>query len=255
MLLQDDPHRRVERIGDTVRRPVSSPLVHDLLRYLAEVGFPYAPRLLGVDEQGREVLSYLDGESGPAGWARVVDPRGLVAMARLLRTYHEAVADYRPDGDGSSDGEGSGSGSGSGSGEIVCHGDFGPWNLVWDGTRPVGIVDWDQAVPARPVFDVAYALEYVAPFRDDVECRRWLAYPEVPDRRARLETFAEAYGLTSTDGLVDEVFRQQRQVRERVRQLAAAGVEPQAGWVANGHLDTLDARIAWSVAHRRLFEP
>ncbi|MEO3743741.1 aminoglycoside phosphotransferase family protein [Plantactinospora sp. B5E13] len=240
MLLQDDPHRRVERIGETVRRPLSSVLVHDLLRHLAEGGFPYAPRLLGVDDQGREVLSYLAGESGPAGWARVVDPEGLVGMARLLRTYHEAVADHRP--------------AGIRDGEIVCHGDFGPWNLVWDGRRPVGIIDWDQAHPASPLFDVAYALEYVAPFRDDEECRRWLAYPDVPDRRARLETFAEAYGLTSTDGLVDEVIRQQRWVRERVRQLAAAGVQPQTGWVADGHLDRLDARIGWSVAHRSLFE-
>lgn len=46
----------------------------------------------------------------------------------------------------------------------------------------------------------------------------------MPDRRARLETFAEAYGLTSADGLVDEVIHQQRWIRERVRQLAAAGV-------------------------------
>jgi hypothetical protein len=49
------------------------------------------------------------------------------------------------------------------------------------------------------VFDVAYALEYVAPFRDDDTCRRWLAYPRPPDRRGRLELFARAYGLVSTD--------------------------------------------------------
>src|SRR4051794_13910878 len=99
-VLQDGPHRRVERVGDTVRRPMFawSPTVHELLRYLESVGFPYAPRVLGIDGEGREVLSYLDGDSGPAGWAAVVADTGLIAMARLLREYHEAVAGYRPSG-------------------------------------------------------------------------------------------------------------------------------------------------------------
>ena len=50
---------RVVRIGDTVRRPqrATSPAIHALLRHLADVGFPGAPRFLGIDEQGREVLS------------------------------------------------------------------------------------------------------------------------------------------------------------------------------------------------------
>lgn len=66
-VLQDDPHRRVVRVGDTVRRPMHpwSASVHELLRHLAEVGFPYSPRVLGVDEAGREVLSYVAGVSCP----------------------------------------------------------------------------------------------------------------------------------------------------------------------------------------------
>ena len=53
----------VVRVGDTVRRPTGphSPFVHRLLRHLDAVGFEAAPRLLGVDEQGREVLSFIDG--------------------------------------------------------------------------------------------------------------------------------------------------------------------------------------------------
>src|SRR3954454_9334545 len=53
----------VVRVGDTVRRPQrpTSPATHALLRHLAAVGFAGAPRFLGVDEQGREVLSYIPG--------------------------------------------------------------------------------------------------------------------------------------------------------------------------------------------------
>ncbi|MGV9364612.1 phosphotransferase [Amycolatopsis sp. NPDC003731] len=57
----------------------------------------------------------------------------------------------------------------TGTGEVVCHGDFGPWNVVWRGGQPVGILDWDYARPAPRLHDVAYALEYVAPFRDDAD--------------------------------------------------------------------------------------
>ncbi|MGI5224335.1 hypothetical protein [Actinoallomurus sp. CA-142502] len=72
-VLQDAPHRRVVRLGDTVRRPTHpwTPAVHALLGHLEQVGFPYSPRLLGTDEEGREVLTYLDGESGPEGWVKV----------------------------------------------------------------------------------------------------------------------------------------------------------------------------------------
>ena len=241
MILQDDPHRQIVRIGDTVRRPVYpwSASVHLLLQHLSDVGFPYSPRFLGIDEENREVLTYLEGDSGPNGWAKVVDPAGLVAMAELLRDYHAAVRSYRP--------------GGIGLDEVICHGDFGPWNLVWQGTRPVGILDWDHARAAPARHDVAYALEYVTPFRDDDTCLRWLRYPSPPDRPGRLARFAHAYGLTSTDGLVDEVLHQQRTVAARTRRLAAEGHQPQAEWLRTGVLDETDARIRWSDGHRHLF--
>ena len=89
---------RVERVGDTVHRPVGpwTAAVHGLLHHLEAVGYDRAPRVLGFDEQGREVLTWIGGESGPDGWAKVVADRGLIAFARLLRDYHDAVAVYRP---------------------------------------------------------------------------------------------------------------------------------------------------------------
>jgi hypothetical protein len=251
-VLQDEPHRRVVRIGDTVRRPLHpwSPTIHELLRHLEGIGFPYSPRLLGIDDEGREVLTYIDGESGAAGWAKVVDDAGLVAMARLLREYHEAVRGFRP---AAPAGWAADGGSLAG-GELVCHGDFGPWNLVWRGTRPVGILDWDYAWPAAAGHDVAYALEYVAPFRDDRMCLEWLRYPQPPDRRRRIARFAEAYGLATTDGLVDEVIAQQEAVLRRTRRLADEGRQPQAAWREAGVLDEVAARIRWSRASRHLCE-
>lgn len=150
------------RVGSTVTHPVQpwTPAVHALLGYLQERGFAYSPTVVGV-EDGLEILTYIEGESGPDGWAKVVDEDGLRACARLLRRYHDTVADWQPAGDLQWASGHIGVGE---DGEVVCHGDFGPWNIVWRGIEPVGIIDWEYAQPAAPLFDVAYALEYVAPF-------------------------------------------------------------------------------------------
>jgi Phosphotransferase enzyme family len=242
---------RVERIGNTVHRPVApwTPAIHDLLRHLEAIGYEYSPRVLGFDEHGREVLTWIDGESGPDGWAKVIDDRGLISFARTLREYHDAVAGYRPP-EGTRWSTTIGGPVGD---EVICHGDFGPWNTVWDGRRPVGILDWDHARPAPRLHDVAYALEYTAPFRDDVECVRWLRYPQPPDRRHRLDVFATAYGLSDGTGLVEAVITVQNSDIDAVRRLAADGIEPQATWVTEGYLDELRARVAWSRANRDLF--
>lgn len=53
----------VVRVGNTVRRPprMNAEFVHVLLNHLAAVGFDGTPRFLGTDEQGRDVLSYIEG--------------------------------------------------------------------------------------------------------------------------------------------------------------------------------------------------
>jgi hypothetical protein len=251
-VLQDRADRPVVRSGDTVRQPLQpwNPAVHALLRHLADIDFPYAPRVLGI-EDGAEILTYMPGESGPDGWAKVVDETGLTACARLLRDYHDAIAGWRTDtelvwADGSS-------GTG-GPGMLVCHGDFGPWNLVWQGTRPIGILDWEYAHVAPAREDVAWALTYVVPFRSNELCLRWLRYPAPPDRRHRLELFAEAYGLTSTDGLVDEVIAVQRADLALVQRLAAEGHQRQVAMVEAGELAETHHWIRWCERHRSLFE-
>jgi hypothetical protein len=132
---------RVRRVGDVVCRPTAfwSPAVHGLLEYLRAVGFP-APRLLGT-EGDRELLSWIDGESGPGGWAKIVPEAELRRWASFLRGYHDAVAGYRPPA-GSVWSSGPG---GCAAGEIVCHGDFGPWNGVWRVESLVGLMDRSPA--------------------------------------------------------------------------------------------------------------
>jgi hypothetical protein len=250
-LLDNNPTRAIERIGGTVHRPTHhwTPAVHALLNYLESVGFKYSPRVLGFDEQGREVLSYLTGESGAAGWTKITSDEGLRKLANLLREYHEAIAGFKPE----SNAEWACAIGAPKQGEIMCHGDFGPWNMVWENNEPVGIVDWDLVVPSPARFDVLYALEYSAPFRDDETTLKWHHFEEVPDRKHRIEVFAKAYGLKELGDVVSDVATMQRTVAGYEKQLAERGIQPQVEWVANGDLEEVEKRAKWTEANRQLF--
>ena len=233
---------RVIRAGETVRRPLYSwsASVHRLLRFLESVDFP-APRVLGV-QGDQEIVSWIEGDSGSAGWANVIPESGLKSWGRFLRNYHDVVQDYMPP-------AGSSWSSGVGScepGEIVCHGDFGPWNAVWRDGLPVALLDWDHARPAPPLFDVTYGLEYVAPFRTDLECISNLRYASPPNRRRRIEIFCEAYGISVPLDVVGCVARQQRETAQTVERLASLGIEPQATWVRKGYLTELLEQVSFT---------
>jgi hypothetical protein len=83
----------IVRVGQAVRRSLHqrSDYVHALLRHLEAVGFDGAPRLLGIDAQGREVLTCLPGEVVVRSPAWLPDAR-LDSAARLIRRFHDATA-------------------------------------------------------------------------------------------------------------------------------------------------------------------
>ena len=76
----------VVRVGDTVRRPPrpSTLAVRALLLHLEAAGFDGAPRYLGTDEQGREVLTFVDGRRPAAAVSRLVDERRAAGVVRAL---------------------------------------------------------------------------------------------------------------------------------------------------------------------------
>mgnify|MGYP003499842311 CR=1 FL=1 len=244
----------VVRIGDTVHRPTSwwTPAVHELLKYLESIGFRYSPRVLGFDDQGREILTFMGGESGKDGWYKIHSDSGLRNYARLLRGYHLGIADYKP----SSDSIWAYAEGGLKPGEIVCHGDFGPWNITWDSETPLGIIDWDLVFPAKPSYDVLYALEWSAPFHDDKMAVEWHHFESVPDRKRRTDVFLEAYGTDRKQlgDIVAGVAETQRIVGDHEKLLAARGMQPQVDWVASGDLEVIEKRAQWTEAHRHLFE-
>ena len=115
------------------------------------------------------------------------------------------------------------------------------------------ILDWDFVLPAKPEYDIYYALEYAAPFRDDESTLKWHHFSEIPNRKHRVQTFLESYGTDLRD-VVDGVASVQRAGAEHVKLLAERGLHPQIEWVAEGALETAEKQALWTETNRRLFE-
>ena len=139
----------IVRVGDTVRRPAGpwTPAVHGLLDHLHQRGFAGAPRALGMDDEGREILSFAE---GVAAWpwdafrTRATDA-ALRRVAELIDAYHAAVADYRPPADAAW----SPIAPGRAAPDTLCHNDLAPWNLILGPAGELTLIDWDLAAPGQ----------------------------------------------------------------------------------------------------------
>ena len=187
----------IVRIGDTVRRPLRpfSLTVQAYLAHLRDAGFTGAPVPLGVDEQGREMLSFVPGDvpRNPLPPETAGDDV-LVALARLIRALHEASAGWVPPPDAVWGGTPAYEGRIARQGELVTHRDYCPGNVVFRAGLPVALIDFDLAMPTTRVYDIANALWYWAPFRDPRDRSPALADADIPHRVA---VFADAYGMSA----------------------------------------------------------
>jgi aminoglycoside phosphotransferase (APT) family kinase protein len=198
LLMGDGVTQGIVRIGDTVRRPLRpfSLTVQAYLAHLRDAGFTGAPLPLGVDEQGREVLSFVPGDvpRNPLPPETAGDDV-LVALARLIRALHEASAGWAPPPGAVWGGTPASAGRPStGPAELVSHRDYYPGNVIFRDGLPVALIDFDLAKPTTRLYDIANALWYWAPLRDPRDRAPAFADADIPHRAA---VFADAYGMTA----------------------------------------------------------
>ena len=132
----------VVRVGETVHRThnANSDFVKAVLIHLENKAVDFAPRWLGMDEQGRDVFSYMPG-SVPDNLGEHSDEQ-CAAAARMIARIHVSLSDM----------------PGCTDGLTVCHRDLSPCNFVFDKDMPVGIIDWDAAAVGNPINDLAYTM-------------------------------------------------------------------------------------------------
>ena len=241
----------VTRVGDTVRRGTGpwTPAVHALLRHLERVGFDGAPRVLGTDEQRREILSYIPGEVPNRASPEIATELVLAEVGRLLRRYHEAVSGFElragilwhhprlP-----------------GARTVICHNDISPRNTVFRDGRPVAFLDWDLASPAPPAWDLAHVAWQFVPLSDDAGCARNGWSP--PDRAHRLRVLCDGYGLTDRDraGFAGLVARCMEATASGIESLAAEGAAAHEGLVRSGVPTLVREDRVWAERNARALD-
>lgn len=177
----------VQRVGDRVRRTAGpwTPTIHKFLAILRAKGISEVPEPFGLDREGREILSFIPGTVAnyPVPewvWSDAI----LKEASTLLRRMHDATVDtlfddaiwqtpsHQPQ-------------------QVICHNDFAPYNMVFDQTHLVGVIDFDTASPGPRVWDFAYMAYRLVPFGE-------FSGPAVPPsqaRMSRLKAAIQAYGI------------------------------------------------------------
>lgn len=185
----------VVRIGNLVHRKTGAwaQQIHKFLRYLHNEGFHSVPEPFGFDQEGREIFSFIEGVTFDYPLSEKASSISvLLSSAQLLRAYHDVSVNFLnvninsynwmfPPRDPQ---------------EVICHNDFAPYNIIFQGEQAVGIIDFDTAYPGPRKWDIAYALYRFAPFtsKDNED-----GFGDLEGQILRARLFCQAYGLSKED--------------------------------------------------------
>ncbi|MGY5778777.1 phosphotransferase [Rhizobium sp. LEGMi135b] len=220
------------RQGDLIVRPLAAwtPGVHALLAALRGHGFDAAPISAGYDELWERV-TYLPGDTGDLDdRIDMRSEKALRSAALLLRRYHDCSAlfakgleaDYawqlpaRPPC------------------EIICHGDFAPYNVVLNDGEVTGIIDFEAAHPGPRIWDLAYAVYRWVPLSSGVAVE---GMGTLAAQVGRARIFADAYGLSAAErpSLPDVIVERLEALLAFMEREAARGIERYRRNLQEGH--------------------
>ena len=239
---------QVVRVGAHVLRP-SSPhtaSIHTFLSAVRDAGFEGASLPVGIDDDGRERLVFIDGDVPVPPyptWSQA--DSALASIAALLRGLHDAAGGFDAQGltwsDDLADPRG---------GTLVCHNDVELSNVVFRDGIAVGLIDFEFAAPGRPVYDLAHLARFCVPIDDDFDQARLGWRPADPPARLRLA--ADAYGL-DRDGRADLLSAMDDaidRIEAAVRRSVGSG-DPNAIalWNRTGGSERFDRRRRWWIDH------
>ncbi len=243
----------VFRRGRFVQRPAprNARALHVHLLALKEHGFEGAPTPVRLTADGREHLTFVPGDVALPPFPRwVLTTTALESVGNLLRRLHQAGAAIEVDPDADWPTELADPAGGS----LLCHNDVCPENVVFRNGRAAALIDFDQAAPGRPVWDLAMAARYWVPMLDPASATT--LNPGELDAFARLRILADSYGLSAADrtelpGVIEQAtevcraFVAHRVANEEPAYLQA--LEEHGGW------DRWDRIQTWLTAERDQF--
>lgn len=220
-----------------------SPNIHLLLAHLHANGFAAAPRASGYDDIWERV-TFLDGRTADLDLDHEArSGHALTSAARLLRRLHDCTVGF----------------AAAHSGEIwqlparapfevICHGDFAPYNVVFTGQEVSGIIDFETAHPAPRQWDLAYAVYRWAPL--SLSAPNELSAIDIQIGRVR--RFLDAYGLEDglRAGVIDMAIGRLEALVAFMEWEAAMGSEKYRAHIEAGHDQLYRADIAYIMRER-----
>ncbi len=240
---------KVVRVGDTVRREAGSwtPFVHRLLHHVRAKGFAFAPKALGLDALGREILSYIHGQTLiEQPWPEWVWSEELLDEAvAALADFHAKVADFRPEYVESRLGT-----QPLTSDQIICHNDFAPYNCVFEHGHLKGVLDWDVVCAGSPTWDLAFFTWHWVPLYGPTSGLAWRT-PDVAARRLR--RIVDVYGLHDRSGFLEQIIERIEASRQGILARAADGDEAFQRLHTEGHVDEMSRAIDFIRSNEALF--
>ena len=238
----------VLRVGDTVRRGAGpwTARVHQLLAHLRAKGILEVPAPLGFDAQGREILTYIPGLVGNDPLPEYLRADSvLVAAAQLLRRMHDATQDV------AQEWQAGWQAPTRPPVEVICHGDFAPYNCVFDHEELVGVIDFDNAHPGNREWDLAYALYRFAPVTDPSNPD---GYGTTSNQCRRVRLFCDEYGLQDRSQIIQSIKLRLAYMVDFLRQGAAKGDKRMQANIDAGHLAIYTTDYAYLETHQAQFQ-
>ncbi|WP_105901484.1 aminoglycoside phosphotransferase family protein [Vibrio gangliei] len=223
----------IYRDGEVVYRPLQpwSSTIHLVLKHLEQANVDESPKFLGVN-QDQEILSFVEGNTYnyPLIGA-IATNTALMSAAKLLRKIHDSTAsllarldvnahrwmlDPREPF------------------EVICHGDFTPYNVALLEDTVVGVFDFDTAHPAPRIWDLAYSIYSWAPFKTDSNDK----LGTISEQEVRAKLFCDSYGATELEReqLADAMIQRLQALVSFMRSEAGKGNESFAENIEKGHL-------------------
>lgn len=225
-ILKGGQNTTVIKIGNSVHRTMSSnsQFVHEILQFLEKKNYKYSPRYLGIDPEGREVLSFFEGETGHSiTWTK----ESLIQVITMMRELHDTTFNTDL----------------SGKNKVICHRDIAPWNIIFLNNQPVGFIDFDGAEPGSRTDDLAYfiwtALEVGARSNDQ----------NIFDK---IIILCKSYGEIDPEKFITSLVQEQRKVLKHRKYLAAHSDKQELQIFSRERVNSIEADIQWVENNRKI---
>lgn len=225
----------VVRVGDTVRRPLqdNSLNIHKLLKFLEDNNYNYSPKFYGIDDQNREILSFIDGIAGNDYDQEFIwSDDNLKIVASKLREFHDITEKFVPVNNkwllSCPD-----------KAEVICHNDFAPYNTVFKNKKAFGVIDFDTCSPGSRKWDIAYTVFSFIPLTSD----KYKRGRDSEKIKRRIQLFCDTYGYDNINEIVETSIKRIESVVCFIEERASLGDDNFIRMKKEGHADYYKKQI------------